>query len=120
MPELTTAEQSELDQLLACLRDAGYVDIENHNDLRVGARIRHVGHQWPQAYEHGTGVILALTERPNSPWSRSWHARDIELIALWDQPRPFGSRLSQLAQYHVAWVAAGGRLAGRELDDRPT
>lgn len=104
MADLTPAEATALDEMRAKLHAFGYVDIEQHGDLRPGTRIRHAGQRWPEAYEHGTGVVLALTERPNSAWSLSWGRPDIEMVVLWDRPWPLDSRLSQLAQYHVAVV----------------
>lgn len=102
---MTPAEEVELAEMLAELHDNGYHDITEHKSfsVRVGARIRHRGHQWAKAYTEGTGFIVALTQKPHSLWSREWRMPDIELIALWDKPRPFedSSRLSGLAQYHV-------------------
>lgn len=98
--DMTPDEQAEAADMLAGLHHRGYRDIEQHGQIRVGARIRHVGHQWPDAYIDGSGVVVALTEKPNSGWSLSWGKPDVELIALWDKPS-IGGRLSGLAQYHV-------------------
>jgi hypothetical protein len=102
-PDMTSDETAELARLLAELHASGYQDVHHHLELRAGARIRHGGHQWPEAYTNGTGTVLAVTRRPDSTWSRQYGLPDVELVALWDQPRPFddSSRLSQLAQYHV-------------------
>lgn len=97
---LTPEEAASIDTMQAALRTSGYVDIEEHCELRPGARVYHRGHQWPGASTRGTGVVLVLLERPNSPWSASWRIADVELAVLWDKPS-FGSRLSWLAQYHV-------------------
>lgn len=97
---LEPEERAEYEQKLAELHERGYVDIENHKGLSVGVRVRHRGHQWPAAYRDGTGTVLAITEKPDSVWSRSWGAPDIEMVVLFDTAT-FGSRLSMLAQYHV-------------------
>lgn len=98
--EMTAEEQTKLAAMVAELHDHGYPDVEEHRGLRVGTRIRHVGHQWTEAYQAGTGVVVALTQKRNSSWSQSWGRPDVELIALWDREQVEG-RLSQLAQYHV-------------------
>lgn len=100
---LDANEQAKVAGILDDLHQSGYRDIEAHGSLCVGARIRHSGHRWPEAYERGTGVVLAITEKPDSAWSRSWGKPDVELIAVWDTPT-FGIRVSQLAQYHVAVI----------------
>ena len=99
--EMTPEEQAEFDKTLAELHARGYVDIDAHKELRPGVRVRHRGHQWPGAHRHGTGAVLALTEKPDSAWSLSWGMADIEMVVLWDKPWPLDSRLSKLAQYHV-------------------
>lgn len=86
--------------MLAELHEHGYQDVAEHGRIRPGVRIRHTGHRWPEAYDEGSGVVLAVTEKPDSSWSQSWGRPDVELIALWDRDQGF-SRLSQLAQYHV-------------------
>lgn len=97
---LTEEEVTELAAKVADLHAAGYRDIAEHKQLKVGARIRHRGHQWSQAFREGTGFVAAVTEKPDSAWSRSYRMPDVELIAVWDKAM-FGSRLSQVAQYHV-------------------
>jgi len=99
-PNLDEQEATEVERMLAELHACGYQDIAEFGRLKPGTRIRHKGHQWFEAITEGTGVVVAITEKPDSSWSLSWGAADIELIALWDRPS-FGSRLSQLAQYHV-------------------
>jgi hypothetical protein len=98
--DLTSDEQAQLAEMLTALHERGYGDVAEHGGLRAGARIRHRGHQWSGAYTSGTGVVLAVTEKPDSAWSVSWHMPDVELLALWDRDHGSG-RLSMLAQYHV-------------------
>lgn len=119
MTGMTDEERAEVAHMLAKLHGDGYVDLEVYVDveaclaLRVGSRVRHRNQRSPQAYEHGTGVVLAITHKPDSAWSQSWRMPDVELIVLRDRAQ-FGSRLSQLAHYHVAVpeplrTAGGGR-----------
>lgn len=99
-PNLSPEESAEVNKLLTELHACGYRDVAEHGKLRPGVRIRHTGHRWPGAYDNGSGVVVAITEKPNSSWSASWGAPDVELIAVWDKPS-LGGRVSQLAQYHV-------------------
>lgn len=103
MPDLTPEETARLAVMVDQLHLDGYVDIEEHKGLRVGAWIRHRNQQYYEAIVNGTGAVLALVEKPDSPWSREWRMPDIELVMLRDKEQ-FGSRLSQLAQYHVEVV----------------
>ena len=103
--ELDAVETVRLLAILAELHDAGYEDAEEHNELKPGARVRHVGHRWPTAYERGTGTVVAVTRKPDSSWSRSWGMPDVELVVAYDSPTlPGRSRLATLAQYHVQSV----------------
>lgn len=100
---LTAEESAQVEAMRAQLRLDGYVEVDQHRQLRAGTRVRHCGHRWPEAYEHGTGRVLLVTEKPNSSWSVSWHMPDVEMLVLFDKAS-FGSRISQLAQYHVAVI----------------
>jgi hypothetical protein len=102
---LTSEEQVEAERILAGLHERGYIDRDRHNDLAPGVRVRHRGHQWPAAYREGTGVVVAITEKPDSGWSQSWGKPDVEMVVAFDKPTlPGMSRLSTLAQYHVAVI----------------
>ena len=105
LPALTADEQADVDELHAELREHGYLDVDHHGRLRPGGRVYHRGHRWPEAAERGTGTVLVVTHKPDSSWSRSWGGPDVEVIVLWDEA-PFGSRVSQVANYHVTAVAA--------------
>lgn len=112
---VTSVEQAEADRMVADLHASGYVDLDSYTYpqsgrvLHVGARVRHIGEQYPEALRDGTGNVVALLHRPDSPWSRSWRMPDIELVTLSDRPR-FETRLSQLAHYHVEVIeGASGR-----------
>lgn len=98
--EMTPEESARFEAMLGELHQYGYQDVEEHGKLRPGVRIRHHGHQWSAAYANGSGVVLAITEKPKSAWSQTYRTDDVELIAMWDVAS-FGSRLSQVAQYHV-------------------
>jgi len=115
MAENATAagERAEISRMTTQLREHGYVDLDEYTYprsgrvLRVGSRIRHGGEQYPEALTHGTGNVVALLHKPDSAWSRSYRAPDIELVVLHDRPRS-ESRLSQLAQYHVEVIEEEG------------
>jgi hypothetical protein len=104
--EMTAEVREQAAAMLAELHERGYQDIPEHGPIAVGTRIRHRGDCWPEAYTNGTGVVVGLTEKPDSAWSVSWHMPDIELIALWDRPGIRGC-LSQLAQYHIDVIGDG-------------
>lgn len=110
--QLDTAEQAEVDRMVAELHAHGYVDLPEYvyprsgRRLCVGARVRHCGEQWPEALMDGTGHVVALLHKPDSPWSRSYGMPDIELVMVSDRPR-FDRRLFQVAQYHVEVIETG-------------
>lgn len=97
---LTPTERTRAAAMLAELHAAGYRDA-THKLLQPGARVRHTGHQYPEAFRIGTGTVLHVTEKPDSAWSLTYGAPDIELIVLWDTTRS----LSQVANYHVDLIA---------------
>lgn len=83
------------------LRERGYLEIEEIDGIRVGARVYGRNQQYVEAYRDGTAVVLLLMEKPESPWSRKWGQRDIELVALRDVPLLSDSRIACVADYHV-------------------
>jgi hypothetical protein len=101
VPGITEDEKARAAAMLAELHAYGYQDVAEHGDLRPGVRIRHRGHQYPEAYDNGTGVVVAITHKPDSAWSQSYRTADVEMVVLWDRPGLCDSRLSQVAQYHV-------------------
>lgn len=104
---------TEEEKMLARLREGGWTEIPEFDQLRPGVRIRHSGQQWAEAVLKGTGVILHITEKMDSEWARNWGQRDIEMIVRWDEPR-FGQELSHLAQYHVDVATdQGGQIANQ-------
>jgi hypothetical protein len=106
MSDLTPAERAELESILAQLHQHGYTKRDRFNELTPGARVRHRGHQWPEAFQQGTGVIVAITEKSPSAWSTDWGMADVEMVVAWDKPTfEDSSRLSQVAQYHVSLIA---------------
>lgn len=102
---LTEAEQREYDDLLA----RGYRDIDVHGALRVGARVRHWGEQYCEAYRDGTGVVVALMEKSPSSWvAAGWGKHDVELIVRTDRDRwGIGSFVGRWADYHTAVIEGG-------------
>lgn len=103
MSDMTPAERARADEMLAELHERGYRDIDAIGDLRPGARVRHRGHRWSEAIANGTGNVVAITEKPDSPWSVSYRMPDVEMVVLFDTAS-FGDRLSMLAQYHAEAV----------------
>lgn len=85
------------EELRADLESRGYVEKPEHGDLRAGDRVHHAGQQYTEAYLYGTATILAIFEKLDSAWSRSWRMPDVELIIQRDD-----GDVTQWAQYH-AW-----------------
>lgn len=82
------------------LEARGYRDIEEHNGLRVGARVRNYGEQYYAAISKGTGVVRALMQRDPSSWSNEWGRPDIEVLVERDKShRDDGSRVGRWADY---------------------
>lgn len=53
----------------------GWRPIDSHRNLAAGARIRHSGHQWPNAEKQGTGIVLMVLQ--GGP--------HVEVIVQWDE-----------------------------------
>lgn len=92
----------------ADLEKRGYIEISEAPVLdggtaRVGDRVRNRGEQYPRAYAHGTARIVAIYERPDSPWSRKYRTRDIEIITQRDR-EPEG-------ECGITWANYGTALA---------
>ena len=85
------------------LEARGYVEVAEHHRLKPGARIRHRGQQWYEALMFGTATVVAVYEKPNSPWSVEWHMPDIEVIPQRDD-EPEGRCTITWAQYHCTSV----------------
>lgn len=99
--DLTPDDRARYELMRKGLAARGFEDVAEAGGLRVGTRIRHQGHQWPGAGVKGTGVVAALTQYPHeTAWSRRAGRLEVELIAVWDRTS-FGTRLSQLGDYHV-------------------
>lgn len=56
------AKRSSIEQVETRL---GSQTIEAHDNLVVGDRVRHSGHQWPAALRYGTGTVETLYRRPD-------------------------------------------------------
>lgn len=106
-PTLMPETEVEISNALDGLRRRGYVIKKSHNELRAGARVRHRGHQYPEALRYGTGMVLHVTEKSPSAWSVKWGVPDVEMIVLWDNPGWLFGAFSMLAQYHVQYVCGG-------------
>lgn len=95
MTEHENAARDAAKAALDALIKRGYDPMRSAAGLEPGMRIRHAGHQWPEAIRSGTGRIHGLAKRG---------LNDIELVAVWDKPC-FGSTVSTLADYHVRTIA---------------
>lgn len=91
MIELTPAEQSSLDSLL----EHGYIQVEAYGRLRVGTRVL-IG--------SGPGTVVAVTQKPDSAWSKTWRMDDVEVIVRTDDHRSTERAPSQVAQYHIRQI----------------
>ena len=77
---------------------SGYTEVQEHAALKVGDRVRHVGEQYTDAYQRGSGVIERIFVRGE---------RDVELIVKRDKPRwsPTDTH-GYWADYHTVKVSA--------------
>lgn len=78
----------------------GYVEVKEINNLKVGARVKHVGQQWGDAYRNGTATIERLFVKERSSWSQKMNRPDIELIVKRDKPQ-FDLEYGYWADYHT-------------------
>lgn len=81
------------------LEAAGYIPLADHPRLRPGMRVRHIGHQWPEAIRTGTATITAVLRKPASKYEQLYGTPDIELAIAHDD----GTE-SQWADYHCVAV----------------
>lgn len=77
------------------LLSSGYAEVETHGRIYRGMRVRHVGDQWPAAYDNGTGNVERIFVRRDD---------DVELIVKSDTDH-FGSQYRFLADYHVRGIS---------------
>lgn len=85
----------------AALEKHGYIEIPEHKGIKPGARIRNRRQQYVKAIWHGTSTVVAVYEKPDSPWSRTYGMPDIEIIHQPDDA-PDGECPITWAQYHSA------------------
>ena len=109
--DVTVASESVVDevpeaqvQMEADVKDKlahGYVEVTEINNLKVGARVRHAGQQWSEAYRNGTATIEHIFHKPVSSWSQKYKRPDIELIVKRD-----GEKLDYgyWADYHTELI----------------
>lgn len=86
----------------ADLLKRGYREVTEYSNLVIGQRVRHVGQRYSQALDHGTATIERIFHHPDSQWSRSHDADDVEVIVQKDD----GS-YGFWANYHTVTVRAG-------------
>lgn len=82
------------------LLDYGYVEVQEHGCLKVGQRVRHVGQQYSEAYNNGTGTLERIFHRPD-------RGNDVEVIVKRDKPQ-FGPHDTHgfWANYHTIVIDA--------------
>lgn len=88
-------------ELTAALEERGYVEVPEHRGIKPGTRIHNRAQRYVKAYWHGTSTVVAVFEKPNSPWSRDRGMPDIEIIHQPDDA-PEGECPITWAQYHAA------------------
>jgi hypothetical protein len=96
----------ERERMHAELAERAYRDIPEHRGIKVGARVRHRGHRWLEAYLQGTATVLAVMQKGPSPWSVSWGRPDVEVLALPDNPMFPTAPVHGWADYHCEVVDA--------------
>lgn len=91
---------SQVDEAVADLLKRGYVELQEHNGLKVGTRVRHSGERYSDAIFKGTGNIERIFYKANSSWEQKYGRQDVELIVKRDTPQG-DSTHRFLADYHV-------------------
>ena len=56
------------------------------NGIKAGDRVRAKSIQTAEAFERGTGTVLAVMHNPDSQWEKQWGQPDIEVLVLEDRP----------------------------------
>ena len=87
---------TEADQYAEDLKNRGYAEAGEHNYLKVGQRVRHIGQQYPDAIQQGTGTLERI-------FVHTTKSRDIEVIVKHDEPQ-FGSDYGYWADYHTVII----------------
>lgn len=71
------------------LEERGYVEVPEarvvDGTVVVGDRVRNRGEQYVKAYWHGTARVVAIYEKPDSSWSRTYNMPDVEVITQRDR-----------------------------------
>lgn len=99
LDDLTGEDLAEVERQLTDARGYGWRPVDRVRGYAPGVRIRHVGQQYFEAHDRGTGIIVTVLRRGDQ----------IELIVAYDKPRfEGGSRITQLGSYHVDLGPFGG------------
>ena len=84
------------------LLDRGYVEVESAAGFSVGDRVHHIGEQYYDARQRGTGSVERIFEKPSL-----LRYVDVELIVKRDQPGWFPTDThGYWANYHTQGVKA--------------
>jgi hypothetical protein len=100
MTEITEAVQAKMEATVEDMLKQGYVEVSEMNNLKVGARVKHISQQWPGSYTNGTATIERIFHKPVPSWPQKHTRQDIELIVKKDKPE-FGSTYGYWADYHT-------------------
>lgn len=74
-------------------RQVRRMDWPGGRSIEPGDRMRHSGHQWPEAFQNGTGEVLAIMRR---------HDDEIEVVVQYDDGDFISAgRVVALADYRV-------------------
>lgn len=92
-----TTEVDKLGEIIAGLLEHGFVEVQECDRLRVGTRVRHNGHQWPDAYISGTGNVERIFHLPKSSWEQRYGRPNIEIIMRRDN-----GDFMFVADYHLS------------------
>lgn len=90
-------EEERRDLHICSLLDDGFVEVISFGkELYIDALVRHVGHQYPKAFNSGTGRIERIFHQPNSSWEQRYGRPNVELVI-----RNHNGTYMFVADYHV-------------------
>lgn len=122
MSTTTHAEQR------ARLEERGYVEVPEarvvDGTVVVGDRVHNRGEQYVKAYWHGTARVVAIYERPDSPWSRTYRMPDVEVITQRDRdpegtcPMPWANYGTVVRDDTLSWCVLADDHDGPCRSDR--
>lgn len=91
---------SDMESVAKDMLARGYVEVNEINNLKVGARVKHTGQRWPGSYTKGTATIERIFHKEVSSWSQKYSRQDIEIIVKRDKAE-FNDEYGYWADYHT-------------------